>query len=517
MDNTVIILIAAIGGLLVGYGIRALFSRFQADSIEKQAAAKLEATEAEAERRLREADIQARSEVVQAKEAFEQSTKIRRAALQEHDDRLSAREEDLERRLHVLEEKGRTVQQLLEEQQVRKGELDAREETQSQREAVLTARAQKLAGMTAEEARSLLRNKVKEAVKAECGAYYRRRYEEAKKEADQKAAEVVSYAIRRYTAGHTMEIMTSTLVVPVGDTKARIVGRDGRNLRAFEAATGVTVMVDEAPDKVILSCFNTLRREVALNALKSLIADGRFTPPLIEAMVEKAKQEMEDNCFKLGKEMVDSFGLEAVSTEILTALGKMQFRTSYAQNGLEHSVEVAKLMGTMADELGLDGKLARRIGLFHDIGKVLTDEKEGSHAKLGAEMLQRCGEDRILVEAVAAHHEEVEPTSVYAALCSAADAISSSRPGARNDTVELYRGRIGKLERIAKERRGVLDAYAVQAGHELRVLIDAESFSENEMSILAHDVCGDIEAQLTYPGLIRVVVIREQRCVSYAR
>ena len=510
-------LICIVAGLLLGYGIRALFSRWQSDAIEKQAGAKLADADVEVARRLREADINARTEVVQAREAFEQSTKVRQAALQERDDRLSAREENLERKLRVLEEKERALQLVAEEQEKEAASLRTREDASSRKELELSIRVQKIAGMTQEEARGALRNKVRESVNAECGAYFRRRYEETKNEADRKAADLVAYAIKRYAAPHASNSMTCTVPVPSVEIKGRVIGRDGRNIRALENATGVTMLVDGAPDAVVISCFNPIRREIARQALTALVADGRIHPASIEGAVEKAKADMDESMFQAGREAVYAFGLEGLSREIIVDLGRLKFRESFSQNVLDHSMEVARLMGTMADEMGLDGQLARRIGLFHDIGKGLTEDIEGGHAKIGADLLQANGEDPILVNAVAAHHEEVEPTSVYAILCTAADAISATRPGARSESSELYFKRIDKIEEIAKSKQGVKSAYAMQAGHELRVIIDPDKLGDNETMILAREISSEIEANLKYPGLIRVVAIRERRCIEYAR
>ncbi len=513
----VIALISIVAGLLAGYGIRALFSRWQTDSIEKQAKAKLDATDVEISRRLREADIKARTEVVQARENFEQTAKTRLDALQERDDRLSAREENVERKLHVIEEKERSVQAQSEAQAALSADLAKREDELSRKELEVTMRLQKVAGMTAEEARAALRNRAKDSIKAECSAFIRRRYEEAKNEADAKAADLVAYAVKRYAQGHAGESMTSSVPIPNTEIKGRIIGRDGRNVRTIEAATGVTLLVDGTPDAVVVSCFNPVRREIARQALVALIADGRIHPASIESAVEKARADMEETMFQAGKEAAYAFRLEGVSRDVLVSLGRLKFRLSYSQNVLEHSVEVARLMGAMADELKLDGQLARRIGLFHDIGKGLSEEVEGGHAKIGADILQRQGEDPILVNAVASHHEEIEQKSVYAVLCTAADAISSARPGARSESSELYYERVTKLEEIAKSRPGVKTAFAMQAGHELRVIIDPEELNDSDTMLLAHDISSDIEANLKYPGQIKVVVIREQRCVEYAR
>lgn len=511
------VLLSSLAGLLAGYAIRSLFSRWQSDAMEKQAKAKLDEADEEAKRRLREADIKARTELVQAREAFAETTRERQAALQEYDERIAAREGDIERKMHVIEEKERQLRQTGDEQREAADALLKREDGIAAQEREASRKLQKIAGMTLDEARNALRSQIRDQVKSECGAYFRRRYEEAKNEADRKAAELISYAVRRYAAGHPGESMTSLVPIPNAEIKGRIIGRDGRNVRTIESATGVTLMADGASDAVVVSCFNPMRREIARRALLALIDDGRIHPASIESAVEKAKAEFDENLAKDGRDAAVLFDLEGVSNEILKGLGRLRYRLSYSQNVLEHSIEVARLMGTMADELKLDGSLARRIGLFHDIGKGMTDEKEGAHAKLGADLLAAEGEDPIVVNAVAAHHEEVEATSVYAVLCSAADAISSARPGARSESSELYFERIEKLEAIATAHHGVKSAFAMRAGHELRIVVDSDEIGDNDAMILARDISAEVESTLTYPGQIRVVVIREKRCVEYAR
>lgn len=508
---------SAVGGIVVGYLIRSLFARWQSTAMERQAKATLDEAGEEAKRILREAEIKSRTELIQAREAFAESTRARQAALQEYDERIAAREGDLERKLHVIEEKERLLQLTTEKQRSTAAALDLREDDVAAKERETARRLQKVAGMTAEEAKNALREKIRDQVNAECGSYFRRRYEEAKNTADRKAADLVAYAIRRYSAGHSSESMTSSVPIPNAEIKGRIIGRDGRNVRTIESTTGVTLIVDGSQDAVVISCFNPIRREIARKALADLIEDGRIHPASIESAVEKAKADFEDTVLHVGRDAVQIFDLQGVSNELMKGLGRLNYRLSYSQNVLEHSIEVAKLMGSMADELKLDGTLARRIGLFHDIGKSLTDEKEGAHAKLGADLLASQGEDPVVVNAVAAHHEETEATSVYAVLCSAADAISSARPGARSESSELYYERIEKMEAMARAHAGVKSAFAMRAGHELRIVVDAVKLSDNDAMILAHDISSEVEASLTYPGQIRVVVIREMRCTEYAR
>jgi ribonuclease Y len=517
MNEVAIGLALALGGLLCGYGIRALLGRRQADSVEKQAAARLEAAGREAAARLKEADIQARAEVVRAREEFEISVRARRKEQQEQDERLARREENIERKLKAVE----TREQDADERQTRLGqeadELAARREELGRLLAEAQTRLQRLAGMTQEEARRELRRKVEDDVRAETGGLLRRLQEEARETAEREARELVALAVQRHAAPHAGESMTSTVALPNDELKGRIIGREGRNIRAFEAAAGVTVLIDDTPEAVVVSAFDPVRREVARQALEVLVADGRIHPARIEEAVAKAQAEMEKTILRAGEEAAYEVRQQHVDPELLRLLGRLRYRTSFSQNVLEHSLEVARLMGVMAGELGLDPDVARRVGLFHDIGKSADHEADGSHALIGAEILRKAREAPLVVNAVAAHHEEAEASSLYAVLCSAADAISSSRPGARAESTGVYVQRLEKLEAIATACKGVRGAYAIQAGRELRVIVDPDVLGDNEAMLLAREIGRRIEAELRYPGQIRVVVVREKRCIEYAR
>jgi ribonuclease Y len=312
-------------------------------------------------------------------------------------------------------------------------------------------------------------------------------------------------------------MLTSTVALPSDDVKGRIIGREGRNIRALEAATGVNVLIDDTPEAVVISGFDPIRREVAKRALESLIADGRIHPARIEEVVAKVRDGMDEAIREAGEEAVYSLGVREVEPELIRILGRLKYRTSYSQNMMQHSMEVASLLGLMAGELGLDVSLARRIGLFHDIGKALDHEVEGGHAIIGADLLKRHNEDPIVINAVAAHHEEVPAETAYAVLCSAADAISSSRVGARSETTEIYVKRLEKLEAIANGFEGVKKSYAIQAGREARILVDPEKVDDNGAAILARNISKKVETDLKYPGQIKIIVIRETRCVEYAR
>jgi ribonuclease Y len=345
----------------------------------------------------------------------------------------------------------------------------------------------------------------------------RRVQEEARETAEREARKIITHAIQRFASAHTTNAVTSTVILPSDDMKGRIIGRDGRNIRALEAATGVNVLIDDTPEAVVVSAFDPVRREIARQSLERLITDGRIHPARIEEVVENTTKELNELMWNVGEETIFEVGLTGVEPEVIRTLGRLRFRTSYSQNVLQHSKEVAQLMGLMAGELGLDPQLAKRVGLFHDLGKALDHDVEGGHATIGADLLKRNGESALVVNAVAAHHEDVAPESLYAVLCSAADAMSSSRVGARSQTGELYIKRLEKLEAIANEFDGVMKSYAIQAGREVRVIVEPDKVDDNESMAMARNISKKIESDLQYPGQIKITVIRETRCVEYAK
>ncbi len=517
MNNVLLGSLAALGGLLCGYAIRALLGKWQADSIEKQAQARLDATEDEVRTRLKEGEIQARAAVVQAREEFEQSTKVRRQELQSYDERLVLREQNLERKIKVVEGKEEAANN-------RQAELEAEAAAQTRQRQELErltreaqARLQRLAGMTQEEARRELRQKVEDEVRAETGSLIRRLQEEARETAAAEAREVVTRVVQRQAAPHAADHMTTTVNLPNSEIKGRIIGREGRNVRAIEAATGITLLIDDTPEAVVISGFDPIRREIARQALEALLSDGRIHPTRIEEEVAKAEANLEETFLQAGREAAYAAQQQHVDSRLLRELGRLKFRSSYTQNVLAHSLEVSRLMGTLANELGYDPQIARRVGLFHDIGKSANQEVDGGHAQIGADMLRRAHEDPLVVNGVESHHGEAATTNIYGVLCAAADAISSSRPGARSESTEIYVQRLKKLEEIANNCQGVRSSFALQAGREVRVIVDPDKVSDNEAMLMAREISRQIEAQLRYPGQIRVVVVREQRCIEYAR
>ena len=510
-------LLFGLAGVLGGYALRGLIGRWQADAIEKQAQIKLAEADSEVKNRLKEADILARAEVVKAREEFEKSTKARRKELQDIEERLTIREENMDKKAILLEKKDQAVAQKQEEQQRRAEELQQRRAEADKRHAEAEQRLQKLAGMTHEEARREVHQRAEQEVRSEAGSLIRRVQEEAKETADREAARIVTMAVQRFSLSHASETMTSTVPLPSDDIKGRIIGREGRNIRTLEAVTGVNMLIDDTPEAVVISGFDPVRREIARQALEQLVSDGRIHPARIEEVVKSVSENMEKTIFEAGEAAAYEAQVQGVPLDVLKCIGRLKFRTSFAQNVLRHSVEVAHLMGMMASELGLDPVVARRIGFFHDIGKALDHEAQGSHAVIGAEFLKRHGEDATVVNGVAAHHEDVPSEGLYGVLCSAADAISSSRPGARAETIGVYVQRLERLEAIANSFPGVKKTFAVQAGREVRVIVDPGQVTDNDAMVMARDISQQISSNMQFPGQIKVVVVRESRCVEYAK
>jgi len=510
-------LLFGLAGVLGGYALRGLIGRWQADALEKQAQIKLAEADGEVKNKLKEADILARAEVVKAREEFEKGTKARRKELQDIEERLTVREENMDKKAILLEKKDQTVSQKQEDVQRKAEELQQRRAEADKRHAEAEQRLQKLAGMTHEEARRELQKLAEQEVRSEAGSLIRRMQEEAKETADREAARIVMTAVQRFALSHASETMTSTVPLPSDDIKGRIIGREGRNIRTLEAVTGVNMLIDDTPEAVVISGFDPVRREIARQALEQLVADGRIHPARIEEVVKSVTENMEKTIAEAGEAAAYESLVQGVPQEILRCIGRLKFRTSFAQNVLRHSVEVAHLMGMMASEMGLDPAVARRIGFFHDIGKALDHNAEGAHAVIGAEFLKRYGESAVVVNGVASHHEDVPSEGLYGVLCSAADAISSSRPGARAETIGVYVQRLERLEAIANSFPGVKKTFAVQAGREVRVIVDPGQVTDNDAMVLARDISQQISSNMQFPGQIKVVVVRESRCVEYAK
>lgn len=466
--------------------------------------------EKEAESRRKEAILEAKEEVHRLRADFDKESRDRRNEVQRLERRVLQKEESLDKKTLAIEKKEDMLnkkQQEIEDLQTSVDELHA-----SVREEL-----QRVAALSAEEAKQILLSEVKREIKHESAIMIKEAEAKAKEEADKKSREIITYAIQRCAADHVAESTVHVVALPNDEMKGRIIGREGRNIRALETLTGVDLIIDDTPEAVILSAFDPIRREVAKIALEKLIVDGRIHPARIEEMVDKAKKEVENDIREEGEQATFETGIHGLHVEIIRLLGRLKYRTSYGQNVLKHSIEVSYLAGLMASELGLDPTLAKRCGLLHDIGKAVDHEVEGPHALIGAEIAKKCHESPVVVNAIAAHHGDVEYQSLEAVLIQAADAISAARPGARRETLEAYIKRLEKLEEIANSYECVEKSYAIQAGREIRIMIKPEDVDDAGAVEVARDIVKRIEDELEYPGQIKVNVIRETRAVEYAK
>lgn len=480
-------------------------------------AAQVEDARREAEAVLREARLAAHEEAIRLRHEAEEVLAARRLECDGWQQRLTQREHLVNQQLAGLVERERILRDQQQDLQGRQADFETRQSTLDQLMREQHEKLQRLANLSEAEARSALLKQVEREALKDAAELSRHVLDGARLRAEEQARRILGLAIQRYASDHTFETSTATVALNGEDLKGRIIGREGRNIRAFEAATGITVLIDDTPNAVVLSGFDPVRREVARQAMEYLILDGRIHPTRIEEVVGKVTKEMEETIVRAGEDAVFKVGLPPVHPELASLLGRLRFRYSFSQNVLDHSIEVAHLAGLMAAELGLDISLAKRAGLLHDIGKAVNHEVEGSHALVGADFVRRCGEPPEVVEAVAAHHDEVAPNSLLAIVLGAADAISASRPGARSESMTTYLKRLESLEQIAGGFAGVEKCYAVQAGRELRVIVQPERISDDEAQLLARDVARKIESDLHYPGQIRVTVVRETRCVEFAK
>lgn len=508
---------ALLGGALVTYLVLRWKEQTIAAGKIEQANKTLETARNEAEALVREAKLRASEEALKIREESEKPIAAKLKQIAETEVRLTERESLINRQLENLVAQERALRQQTEDLQKQAAQLDASRQDVAKLTHEVREKLAATARLSEAEARSQLMREVEQQVEADAGAVSRRILEEAKVRAEEKAKWIVSTAIQRYAGSTTFESTSATLALPDNEIKGRIIGREGRNIRAFEGATGVTVLIDDTPNAVVLSGFDPVRREIAREAMARLIADGRIHPTRIEEVVNAVRSEMEEAVFRSGEEAVVRAGVAPMHADLVKLLGRLKFRQSYSQNVLEHSIEVAALMSLMASELGLDVMTAKRAGLLHDVGKALNHEIEGPHAIVGAEVAKRCGESEAVVNGIAAHHGEVPAVGPWGPLVSAADAISASRPGARSETMTTYVKRVEDLERIGMSFEGVDKVYAVQAGRELRVLVHPDRCNDDQALELARKVTRKIEDELQYPGQIRVTVIRETRCVEFAK
>ena len=463
-----------------------------------------------AEAKKREGLLEVKEESIRTKNELDREIKERRAEVTRYERRVQQKEENIDKKTDAIEKKEAYLAKREEEMRKQKEEISRLNEQRVQE-------LERISGLTSDQAKDYLLKIVEDDVKHESAKMIKEMEHRAKEEADKKAKEYVVNAIQKCAADHVSEATISVVQLPSDEMKGRIIGREGRNIRTLETLTGVDLIIDDTPEAVVLSGFDPIRREVARIALEKLIVDGRIHPARIEEMVEKAQREVETMIKEEGEAAVLEVGVHGIHPELVRLLGKMKFRTSYGQNALKHSIEVAHLSGLLAAELGLDVRLAKRAGLLHDIGKAVDHEMEGSHIQLGAELCRKYKESATVINAVESHHGDVEPTSLIACIVQAADTISAARPGARRETLETYTSRLKQLEDISNNFKGVDKSFAIQAGREVRVMVVPEQISDADMVLLAQDISKQIEAELEYPGQIKVNVIRESRVTDYAK
>lgn len=515
--NAVWIIAAIAGGCIIGYLVCVAVAKATGSKVAAENEKLKRDAQKEADQILREARVTAKADVVKLKEAFEDEIRDRRREQLSAEKRLAQKEENITRKEDSLDAKVRNLEKKEHDLEAAKERLANKDEELKKLIANQVTELERISGMDRETAKGLILEKLKGEVENECGILIRNTLDEAKQRAERESQKLMISAIQRYAGDCTYERTTATIPLPNDEMKGRIIGREGRNIRALEAATGVNILIDDTPEAVVISCFDPIRKETARRLLEKLISDGRIHPTRIEELVKKIRKEIDDELFEYGEKAVLDASVQGVPKALLPLLGRLHFRFSFSQNVLKHSIETAAFMGAIAAELGLDEQKARRIGLFHDIGKAVDHEVEGTHAAIGADILRKYNEAKDVINAVAAHHGEVEGTSVYAALTNACDALSASRPGARSETTELYLKRLEQLETIANDFPGVESCFALQAGREIRVVVQPEKINENQAQVMARDICGRIEKEMNYPGQIKVTIIRETRSVEYAK
>ena len=505
-----IFLVSIIVGLLIGYVIRKKTAESKIESAEKESQRILENAQKEAENAKKEEIVKAKELIINSRNELEEEIRERRSDIQLQEKRLMQKEENLEKKIYSAEQREKQIERKEDEIENEKNEVQKLKDAQLDE-------LERIAKLSIEEAKARLLAKVDEKLTAEKVERIKAMEDDIKEKAENTAKNVITYAIQKCAADHTSESTVSIVALPNDDMKGRIIGREGRNIKALETLTGVDFIIDDTPEAVVISGFDPLRREVARLALQKLIDDGRIHPAKIEEMVEKAKEEVAKTIKEEGERAAMETGVMNLHPDIIKLLGKLKYRTSYGQNVLNHSIEVSNLARIMADELGLDTKLARRAGLLHDIGKALDHDMEGTHVEIGVEILKKYKEDPRVINAVEAHHGDVEPQTPEAYLIQAADAVSASRPGARRETLDAYIKRLEQLESIADSFEGVEKSYAIQAGREIRIIVKPDRISDDEMTLMARNIAQKVENEMDYPGQIKINMIREKRVIDYAK
>lgn len=519
--NIVLIVVAAIIGLAIGFLAMFMINKMkvsksakETEELKKKAMSEAEDlitnAKTRAENYRKEAEIDAKDQALKYKQKIEEESKERLHEVRSAESRLSQREESLDRRVQSLDNRERQISK-------QQTQVDERMKQAEKAYTEVTQKLESVAGMTPDEAKEELLDTIRDEVNQQSAAIIRDTEERTKAEADKRARMILSLAIQRVAADHSSESTVSTIHIPNDDLKGRIIGREGRNIRSFEQITGTNLIIDDTPECVTITCFDPVRRETARVTMENLISDGRIHPARIEEMYEKAVKYVDERIQKAGEQAAFDTGIHDLHPEIVHTLGRLLYRTSYGQNVLNHSLEVAYLAGVMASELGLDPVPAKRAGLLHDLGKAIDHEVDGSHAVIGADLAKRFGEAEDIVHAIEAHHEDVEPNSVLDVLIQAADAVSAARPGARKETLDAYIKRLEKMEEIANSYSGVERTYAIQAGREVRVMVEPEVVDDAASTVLAHKIAQQIEDEMQYPGQVKVVVVRESRAVDYAK
>jgi len=517
LPAAMITIIAFILGICLTIIIYQMISRAKAKTFEQDLQRQIDGAQKEAENIIKSARIDAAEEAIKKKEEFTDEANKIRAELHETEMRLTKREDTLDRQNELLQQREKALKKQQQEADRKMHNIGLREKQLSVLMAQQKNQLLKITAMDIQEAKDLLLKRLEDECEHEMSSLIQRKVEESVETADEKSREVISSAIQRYAAEQTCEVTVSTVEIPNDDMKGRIIGREGRNIRAFEKATGVDVIVDDTPGMIVVSGFSPVRREVARLSMERLIQDGRIHPSRIEELVGQTKKDVNHKLLQLGKDAAVETNVRGLSNKVLSLIGALSYRTSYGQNVLRHSIEVAFLSQVMADELGLDGSIARRAGLLHDIGKAIDHDVEGSHPAIGTNYLKRFNESPIVMNAVAGHHGDIPADNPYTPLIAAADAISASRPGARRETLERYIKRLEKLEEIAGGFKGVENAYAIQAGREIRVIVNAEQVDDDAAMKIARDIANKVESEMTYPGEIQVTLLREVRCIEYAK
>ena len=503
-------------GFLIAYLIQGRIASRKIREAEAEADRCIKESEKKAVTLLREADLEVKDRLFKLKSEFDTETRDTRVEQKKRETRLIQKEENFDNKIEQLERRDREFLRRERHLTKREGKLERKELEYNELLEEQKRQLERISGLTVDQAKELLIRAMENEARYEGAKLIKRIENETKEQADKKAKKILATAIQRYAGDFVAERTVSVVQLPSDEMKGRIIGREGRNIRALEAATGIDLIIDDTPEAVILSGFNPVRREVARISLMRLISDGRIHPARIEDIVKKVGKEVDTTIKEAGEQAAFDLGVHGIHNELIKFIGQLKFRTSYAQNVLQHSVEVGFLSGIMASELGLNVKLARRMGLLHDIGKAVDHEVEGPHALIGSRLAKKFGESPKIVHAVAAHHEDVPPNSVYALLVQAADGLSGARPGARKELLENYIKRLEDLENIANSFKGVANTYAIQAGRELRVIVESNEISDEESILLSRDVVKKIEESLTFPGQIKVTVIRETRAVEYA-